>query len=90
MFKNVSYLLWQMDKSEVELILEERFNRNQIRSAGEFRAELLEVHNEVCGKPGRREFEFVVLPLLVELFGTDYKSAGLEALDVLEEVSWKQ
>lgn len=78
-----------MGRFKEELDLEERFRDNQINSPTEFLKRLKEVYDLVNGDIGKGIFNNNVLPTLLRIHGSDFSAAGLEALALLFNVSYR-
>lgn len=78
-----------MDRFQEELDLEEIFRTNQIASPDEFSKRLKEVYEVVNGDIGNGIFNNNVLPTLLRIHGSDFSAAGLEALALLFNVSYR-
>ncbi|MEK6876663.1 MAG: hypothetical protein AABX63_04575, partial [Nanoarchaeota archaeon] len=78
-----------MDRFPEELDLEQKFRNNQINSPAEFLERLKEVYEVVNGDIGNGIFNNNVLPTLLRIHGSDISAAGLEALALLFNVSYR-
>ncbi len=72
------------DRSQIEHEAHRAFKGMEIRSESELIAAITPLFSVICGDSGKEEFFSVTLPTAIKIYGTNYRSAGVRLLEIID------
>lgn len=73
------------ETSQIEEDATRSFADAKIDSEEDFVFEIARVFHRICGEHGRSEFFSVTLPAIKQVYGTNFRKAGLRLLDIIDK-----
>ncbi len=71
--------------TEIEDAAEEKFSAMQIETEEDLDKTIANVFSEICGNHGRREFFEHAVPAVKQIYGTNFRKAGLRLLEIIDK-----
>lgn len=72
-------------ESRVEENADKAFGSMRVKTEQDLDKIIAKVFEEICGDYGKEEFFGVVVPALKRIYGTNYRSAGLRLLEIIND-----
>ncbi len=79
-----------MPDTDLEYQAESAFMWMEARTEDDLNRIISEVFLEICGDYGRQEFFEIALPAVKQIYGTNYRKAGLRLLEIIDEGATKK
>lgn len=73
------------EKSDVEYETEELFSGMQVETEEDLSRAITNAFSEICGEYGKKEFFENALPAVKQIYGTNYRKAGLRLLEIIDK-----
>ncbi|TSC75011.1 MAG: hypothetical protein G01um101444_58 [Parcubacteria group bacterium Gr01-1014_44] len=73
------------ETSQIEDDAKKMFSEQRIQTEDDLEREITRVFSEICGKHGKQEFFESTLPAIKQIYGTNYRKAGLRLLEIIDK-----